>query len=46
VRLRTRIKYFAWSVENWLKGYKFGPIQRCRCGHTTPCPFHSEEGTP
>lgn len=35
-----------WSLLNWLKGYKFGPIQRHRCcDHTTPshgwsCPKH------
>ncbi len=39
----VRIKYLAWSVQNWLKGYKFGPVQRCRwCGHTTPCPRHRQ----
>jgi hypothetical protein len=26
-----------WSLINWCKGYKFGPIQRCRfCDHTSP----------
>lgn len=26
-----------WSLRNWLKGFAFGPVQRCRaCGHTSP----------
>lgn len=29
------------SCQNWRKGYRFSPIQRCRrCGHTTP--YHYE----
>ena len=32
-----KVKYRLWSAQNWLKGYKFGPIQRHRCcQHTTP----------
>lgn len=28
-----------WSLRNFLQGYRFSAIQRCRrCGHTTP--FH------
>lgn len=31
-----------WSVENWLKGFKYGPVQRCRvCDHTTPYHYES-----
>jgi len=26
-----------WSVTNWFKGYKYGPVRRFRCcDHTTP----------
>lgn len=33
------VKLRLWSVRNWCKGYKYGPVQRFRCcGHTTP--FH------
>ena len=32
-----KVKFRLWSAQNWLKGYKFGPIQRHRCcRHTTP----------
>ena len=32
-----KVKFRLWSAQNWLKGYKFGPIQRHRCcQHTTP----------
>lgn len=31
-----------WSLQNRLRGYRFGPVQRYRCcGHTTP--FHYAE---
>jgi len=37
--LRVRAEWKLWSVQNRIKGYKFGPIQRFRCcDHTTP--FH------
>lgn len=36
-RSLPKIKYLGWSLQNWWKGYKFGPVQRCReCSHTTP----------
>lgn len=36
-RIKTKLWFKRWSVENWLKGYKFGPVQRHRCcAHTTP----------
>ncbi len=36
-RLIRHPKFLAWSIENRWKGYKFGPIKRCRtCDHTTP----------
>ena len=36
-RIPMRVKWFWWSLRNWMKGYKFGPVQRFRCcGHTTP----------
>lgn len=36
-RLRTRLQFKCWSVQNWCKGFKFGPVQRFRCcDHTTP----------
>lgn len=35
--LRLSWRHRLWAVENWWKGYRFGPIQRCRwCDHTTP----------
>lgn len=33
------VKLRLWSIQNWRKGYKYGPVQRFRCcDHTTP--FH------
>jgi hypothetical protein len=33
-----------WSLQNWFKGYKFGPVQRFRCcDHTTPFHYQSCE---
>ena len=45
VRRNTRYirnpRHLGWAIENRWKGYKFGPIQRCRtCDHTTP--YHYE----
>ena len=38
----ARLRWKAWSVQNWLKGYKFGPIQRFRCcDHTTPVHYRN-----
>ena len=35
-----------WSLENWLKGYKWGPISRCRtCDHTTPYHYPTCRGS-
>lgn len=35
--LRRPLRQKWWAVENWLHGYKFGPIRRHRCcDHTTP----------
>ena len=35
--MRVRLKFKWWSLRNWVKGYKFGPVQRFRCcDHTTP----------
>ena len=32
-----KVRLHWWSARNWLKGYKFGPVQRHRCcDHTTP----------
>ena len=37
----TRLRLHWWSLRNWFRGYKFGPIQRCReCDHTSP--YHYE----
>lgn len=34
---RFKATHLHWSVSNWLHGYAFGPVRRCReCGHTTP----------
>lgn len=34
---RLRLKYRWWSLQNWLHGYQFRPVQRFRCcEHTTP----------
>jgi hypothetical protein len=36
----TALKWKVVSAQNWLRGYRFGPVQRFRCcGHTTP--YHS-----
>jgi hypothetical protein len=36
-RRKVWVKFRWWSLENWRKGYKFGPVQRFRCcDHTTP----------
>jgi hypothetical protein len=36
-RLVHRLTLRWWSLQNWLKGYKFGWVQRYRCcDHTTP----------
>lgn len=33
----VRLRFMRWSIENWRRGYKFGPVQRFRCcDHTTP----------
>lgn len=30
-----------WSLLNWLRGFKFSPVRRCRdCDHTTPHHYH------
>lgn len=32
-----KLRHRLWSLQNWLRGYRFGPVQRFRCcGHTTP----------
>lgn len=45
VRAKARLRW--WSLTNWLKGYKFGPVQRFRCcDHTTPFHYNGcESGT-
>jgi hypothetical protein len=36
-RLVAKARLKLWSLANWRKGYRFGPVQRYRCcGHTTP----------
>ena len=43
VRYRlAKLRWKWWSVQNWRKGYKFGPIQRFRCcDHTTPVHYQA-----
>lgn len=32
-----KLRHLLWSLDNWLHGYAFGPVQRCRlCDHTSP----------
>lgn len=32
-----RVKFAAWSIDNWVKGYQFRPVKRFRCcSHTWP----------
>lgn len=38
----VRLKW--WSARNWLRGYRFAPVQRFRCcDHTTPHHYPSCE---
>lgn len=38
-RAPSRWRLRLWALQNWITGYKHGPVRRCReCDHTTP--FH------
>lgn len=39
---RRPLRQTGWAVQNWWKGYRFAPIQRCRwCDHTTPYHYNT-----
>lgn len=40
--VKVKVRFRWWSLRNWIKGYKFGPVQRFRCcDHTTPYHYPS-----
>ena len=44
---RTRLQFKWWSLQNWRKGFKFGPVQRFRCcDHTTPVHYPTCQEAP
>ena len=40
-----RLKWLWRSFDNWRRGFKFGPVRRCRvCDHTAYLPDHCAGG--
>ena len=38
--MRRPLRHRWWALQNWLRGYKFGAVQRHRCcDHTTPAHY-------